>query len=315
MGIVKMNFVNFWNGFNKENNYFINTLRKKYTVEISKNPDYIIYGYPGYDYLDFDGVRIFFTGENIRPDFNLCDYALGFDYMEFGDRYLRFPLYILYEEDLKKALCKHENIKDSISNKTGFCNFVYSNNKADALRENFFNKLCSYKKVDSGGKYLNNIGYKVQNKYDFQKQYKFSIAFENSSTEGYTTEKIVQAFASGTIPIYWGNPNIHKEFNTESFVNCFDYTSFDNVIDRIIQIDKDDGLFIHILQQPILNEPLDIAQYYEKSLLNFFSNIFDQPIEKAFRRNRLFQGQYYEDKQKIIKKISKSYVARYLLKY
>ena len=42
-----------------------------------------------------NAVKIYFTGENDVPDFNLADYALGFHYIDFGDRYLRFPLYLL----------------------------------------------------------------------------------------------------------------------------------------------------------------------------------------------------------------------------
>ncbi len=64
------------------------------------------------------------------------------------------------------------------------------------VRNNFFLKISKYKKVDSGGLALNNIGYIVKNKLEFIKDYKFTIAFENSSYSGYTTEKITDAFIS-----------------------------------------------------------------------------------------------------------------------
>lgn len=66
------------------------------------------------------------------------------------------------------------------------------------------------------------------------------MTFENNSQTGYTTEKIVQAFAARTSPIYWGNPDIGLEFNTAAFVNCHDYDTFDQVIQEVQAIDQDD---------------------------------------------------------------------------
>ena len=54
--------------------------------------------------------------------------------------------------------------------KENFCNFVYSNSGwADPIREKFYKEISKYKRVDSGGAYLNNIGYRVPDKLDFIK--------------------------------------------------------------------------------------------------------------------------------------------------
>jgi hypothetical protein len=44
-----------------------------------------------------------------------------------------------------------------LAEKTRFWDFVYSNARCEK-RETFFHKLCRYKRVDSGGRYLNKIG-------------------------------------------------------------------------------------------------------------------------------------------------------------
>ena len=49
-------------------------------------------------------------------------------------------------------------------------------------------------------------------------QYKFIICFENSKTPGYVTEKIFNVFASGSIPIYDGAPNITDYIVPGSFI-------------------------------------------------------------------------------------------------
>jgi len=73
----------------------------------------------------------------------------------------------------------------------------------------------------------------------FYSDYKFVFALENTSKCGYTTEKITTPMAANSIPIYWGNPDVHRDFNTASFVNVHGYASFDEAIDRIVQLDKE----------------------------------------------------------------------------
>ena len=47
----------------------------------------------------------------------------------------------------------------------------------------------------------------------------FSIVIENNRTEKYFTEKILDCFATGTIPIYWGCPNIGDYFNEKGIMS------------------------------------------------------------------------------------------------
>jgi len=48
--------------------------------------------------------------------------------------------------------------------------------------------------------------------------YMFSIVIENDKYDDYFTEKITDCFATGTIPVYYGCPNIGKYFNTDGIV-------------------------------------------------------------------------------------------------
>lgn len=261
-------------------------------VQESDNPDFLFYSVFGYEHLKYDCVRIFWTGENIQPDFNICDYAVGFSYMNYEDRYIRVPLYFFYEKDYARAIKKHLNA-NNVAGEKKFCNFVYSNGNASPERKKFFDLLSAYKHVDSGGRYINNIGGAVGDKYSFQKQYKFSIAFENSSSSGYTTEKILQAFAAGTIPIYWGDPNVGKEFNTGAFINCHDYSSFEDVVQVVKEVDQNDDLFRRYLVQPIGNEtqcPTNPLQAYER----FICAVCRQDPRAAMRRNNFLIGEKYQ---------------------
>lgn len=52
--------------------------------------------------------------------------------------------------------------------------------------------------------------------------YMFSIVIENDSYKTYFTEKLTDCFAAGTIPLYWGAPDIDQYFNTEGILTIDD---------------------------------------------------------------------------------------------
>ncbi|KKU75134.1 MAG: hypothetical protein UY00_C0052G0001, partial [Candidatus Wolfebacteria bacterium GW2011_GWA1_47_6] len=234
----------------------------------------------------------FYTGENISPDFNLCDYAFGFDHMDFGDRYYRMPLYLMaifYRKEELEMIGDADFAKQvfltktDLLKKTGFCSFVYSNYLGSDARKTFFDKLSAYKQVHAGGGYLNNVGGKVANKLAFEAEHKFSIAFENSSRSGYTTEKIVSSLLAKTIPIYWGNPDIGREFNEKRFINCHRYKDFDAAVKRVEEIDRDNDLYLSIINEPVVAKGYDF-DLVRKGFENFLIRIIDQPLDAAKRR-------------------------------
>lgn len=52
--------------------------------------------------------------------------------------------------------------------------------------------------------------------------YRFSITIENAVDAGYFTEKIIDCFATGTIPLYWGDPDIGDHFNKDGILSLED---------------------------------------------------------------------------------------------
>lgn len=282
MKTIKIKFVDFYDTY--DDFYIYQLLKKKYNVVISDKPDYVIYSQWGYKHLKYDCIRIYYTGENLRPNFNNCDYAFGFDYIDFEDRYFRLPNYLAFDNYLKlmDIVDKKHLDKDNLKIRDKFCNMVCSNG-LNSYRIKFYKKLCDYKNVDSGGKLLNNVGGPVKSKLEFQKKYKFSLAFENSSSNGYTTEKIIDAFASGGIPIYWGDSRVNEVFNNKAFINAHDFDSEEDLIEYIKKVDNDDKLYLSYIKEPAFVNKNYIKDE-QKKLEKFLYNIFDQPIENAKRR-------------------------------
>ena len=166
-----------------------------------------------------------------------------------------------------------------------------------------FEELSKYKKVDSGGRWMNNIGAPVTDKLEFEKRHKFSIACENSAHPGYTTEKLVQAFAARTVPIYWGDPWVGKVFNTQSFINASDFSSVEDVVKRVIEVDSDSDLYISMLKEPALRSDVYLSHNQRELFCRFLEGIFRQPIELARRRNRDLWGKKYIERQKSLRNV------------
>lgn len=298
---IKVKFVDFWPNCKPEELLIYERLCQYYDVDISDSPEYVIYSVFGSEHLQYSRcIKIFMTGENLSADFNLCDYAVGFDEISFNDRYHRMPLFYnpIYLSDLELCQKKHIGItEDMISKKTEFCSFVVSNGNAVSLREDAFYALSAYKKVNSGGRYKNNVGLPngVPDKLEFQKKHKFALAFENTASPGYLTEKIVQAYAAQTVPIYWGDPHVGKMFNPKSFINVADFNSLDQVVEYVKMVDNDDALYMKMLKEPAFINQSCYRDEFIKKFDKWLCNIFDQDIESAYRRNMHYWGLTYQN--------------------
>ena len=271
---IKIEFSDWWPGFDKTDNYFYNLLKEEFDVEISSNPDYLFFSVFGNHHQSYRCTKIFYTGENVAPTLGYCQWSFSFDYSN-DPRNYRLPHYLLY--DGYYELVRPKIIDESFA-KRKFCNFVASNGNCSE-RNTFVQQLSKYKKVDSGGRWMNNIGYAVDDKLKFQSEYKFSIAFENNAYRpqhpGYTTEKIMQPMTVNSIPVYWGNPLIGKEFNTKSFVNFYDFENMGNMIEYIIELDNNNDKYLEMLKTDWLPGNIIPEENKIENIKSFLYKIFD----------------------------------------
>lgn len=255
-------------------------LADRYDLLECDDPDYVIDGGQSFEHVKYDAVKILICSENDVPDFNAYDYAVASSFLDFGDRYYRMPWYAF--SPIPEIGFARPSAEDLGLLQRGFCSFVVSNSEfADPMRRKFYEALSRYKKVDSGGTYLNNIGEAVKDKLSFCRRYKFNIAFENSACDGYVTEKIVDAYAAESIPIYYGCSKVGLDFNEESLIRVRDESEIPRAVEEIIRLDNDDDAYMKMLSQPCFVEGR--VNQYKKGLNNFLQNIFDPPLNEACR--------------------------------
>ncbi len=173
----------------------------KYRKIFTWNPDFdgvdkYVYIPIPYDYKEFD-----VTSEDIRKKDVLVVQVAGNNY--WGDAYqLRRDDTLWFLEqapnDYKFAGPYWDIFKETLSQR---------------LKECFDEKYYGY----------------VNDKKTFLKQGKFSLVYENASAKGYVSEKIYDAMSAGTVPIYWGAPDIENHVPKACFISRSDFKTMEEL--------------------------------------------------------------------------------------
>ena len=284
---MKITFSDFWQypkAFDPNNNFFIHIIRDLFEdVEVVEPEDadvmfFSLFGNENGRYKDCK--KIFFTGENVRPNFRRCDYSLTFDADEHEGKNFRLPLWYLYIDWFEvnsydnpdwlipESYLYNDN-EFTQKKKDKFCSIVYG--KQIESRINVIQNISSnYKQVDVFGKANSNYYLPDGEKYklDLISNYKFSLCYENSVTPGYHTEKLLHGKVAGNVPIYYGDKSIGEDFNPDCFINAVDMSD-EELIQKIIELDQSDNLYNKMAKEPIFTEKVsldNIKDFLFKSL-------------------------------------------------
>jgi glycosyltransferase involved in cell wall biosynthesis len=149
-------------------------------------------------------------------------------------------------------------------NKQKLVSFVTSNKTmtdGHRFRIDCYNELSSNNlSVDIFGVGINPIEGKIQ----ALKDYKFSIAIENGIHNNYFTEKILDCFLTGVIPIYRGAKNIDYFFDKEGIITF-------NTVQELIEILS------------------SLTEEYYYSRLNSIKNNFEKAKKYAYDNDSYFE--------------------------
>jgi len=225
-----------------------------------------------------------YIGENIRPSFIHYNHSLSFDWDTYGGRNFRLPLWYSrlawdgFEQKPRKD--NHHNhgyeqlipIKQltqprklDIKAKDKFCALIANN--PEGLRINLYNSISKYKQVDGYGNMFRNPLRK--SKFAILPEYKFCLCPENSIYDGYVTEKLIDAYAGLTVPIYSGTLSVDCDFNEQAYLNYMDTKDMAFFVNRVADLDEYEELYETYYEQPLLlKEPkLDDAIAFVRNLV------------------------------------------------
>lgn len=274
MKTLRINFVDFWPNFTKNDNMYYNILSSKYNVIIDEiNPEILFfsvdYAGAGERFKYKNCLRVFHTGESVYVNWDETDVAFTMHHTD-DKRHYRMPGWATYLNWYNRPYNDNRDIANLMDidtllskpkevNKSKFCSFIATQPKG--RRVDFVPKLNQYKTVFSPGPLYNNTPRIVdingnwargdqKYKTDFIKNCKFDVAMENIQVPGYATERIIHAMYVNTIPIYWGSETIEQDFNPDSFINWHKYGSDEATIEAVKEIDSDLKKYTKMLREP-----------------------------------------------------------------
>ena len=249
------------------------------------------FGYTNFS-SEFDNtLKISFTIENCMPNMNSADYFVSTCPDSLMGRNYTMPTFLYYYpvyydidnhfKDMYKDIDKNELFNRK------FASYVVSNSYfCDERRINIFDSVSKYQKVYAPGGVHNNCEFndfistshtnQLEEKRDFISKFKFNLACENSLSPFYITEKILDAFYSKTIPIYYGDSTSHLIFDNNSYIDAT-YINDEELIDRIKEINEDKNKYFDMLFHPKINKQ---CKNYLTGLYDFLFNILQNPCKK-----------------------------------
>jgi len=181
-------------------------------------------------------LTLFQTGENLRHDFVLNDYAITFDLGISSTHHFRMPYWMDVADWSEEGVSGNTNPRygrlldiNRLLQPLGKA-FLSRPQKAaifaSHLREPRGTLLNAVKKqieVVEFGKSFNGL---IKNhsesglvKFNELQAFAFNLCPENGMHPGYYTEKIPEAFMAGCLPITWADEGVSADFNPLAFIN------------------------------------------------------------------------------------------------
>ena len=235
-------------------------------------------------------LRLFYCTEFHRHNVMKADFYISSNLGVADENHLRFPF---WKDDLdwsQEGIIRDQRVgnakrfgsfhsikkltepqEDSfLKKKRDICFFT---SHLDEPRRSIYLKFKKNFKIDGYGSFfdknIKNHNSSGVFKKDIMKNYAFNLCPENQIYPGCFTEKILDAFLGGCLPISFMDSSVNIDFNKESFVNLQDYLK-DNY-DQIIELLKDDFFLKKFTREPLLLNKPDLKAeilFVEKILEN-----------------------------------------------
>ena len=221
-----------------------------------------------------------------------------------------FPdmLNVLYEDFV--ALLDGKPTQRFLTNrkkpKPNFCAFVHMQTTPGLTqieaRNDFCVELMKYKKVLCPGPVMNNVQApdymqisRIVQEGDFTtglirylSECRFFICFENTRSSKqepngikYVTLKILAAFIAGSIPIYSGYREIAELFNPAAFINANDFSSHQELIEYIKEVDNSPELTAAYQNAPPILPDSPLHNLHPDKMRPVFLSLADRAFERA----------------------------------
>lgn len=204
--------------------------------------------------------RIWHTGENLRPPWRDFDLTLSFDVDDYDGRNLYLPLALTaLGWNLGTPPGRHTSARltpdqaaaprrPSAPGRPKFaCAFL---GNPEPRRLHAIEALSRYLPVDVFGTL---VGRPVADKQEVAADYRFVVCFENDLYPGYVTEKPVDAYASGAIPL-WSGIDAAGMLHPDALVNQADFPTMRSWVEHVADLDRSETDLSSMAARPLFRE-------------------------------------------------------------
>jgi len=290
--MLKYSIISFWEGFNYENNFITQNYTKNHIFTNNYNEaDFLIIGSfvneNEYNLIKtLECKKILFITEPIQFCYSLtyqlylknqCEYIVGCIHQDIPNKKIKFPLYILYNNENDPFDSVNHYVKQCDSKEKKF-GCLICRHDSGKTRRNIYHSLKTIAHIDCPSHLFNNCSNEELNtigNVEYIKQYKFNICPENFLTDvkGYITEKLFNCCCAGTIPIYcgWFDEYDEKIFNKNRilFFDPNNPESIENTKKKITFLLENETEFIQFYQQDVFNkEAFETFTFFKNNLTN-----------------------------------------------
>lgn len=135
----------------------------------------------------------------------------------------------------------------------------------------FYGGKCNGSRGTNKGlkKELNNIQFfnstpgpnKFKENSEIQQLFRFCLVMENSRVDGYISEKILNAFLGGCVPIYYGTEEVFDIFNPDAFI-FYNISNPNDALERLSYLEKNKTAYEKVMKTPILRNEESYKKYF-----------------------------------------------------
>lgn len=208
-------------------------------------------------------ASIWFTGENVRPPVGDWDLTMSFDADTEAARNAYLPLWWFQFPELLApappgpiaakryahlpalAECLSDRPPPAGSRSKFACAII---GNPEPVRLKAVEALQHIGQVDVLGRIT---GRPVDDKIAAMREYRFALCFENDVYPGYVTEKVIDAWTAGCIPI-WNGLDPHGYINPAAVVNLAAVEGLDALVAAVAAVEADRATASALVTAPLL---------------------------------------------------------------
>jgi Glycosyltransferase family 10 (fucosyltransferase) C-term len=117
-----------------------------------------------------------------------------------------------------------------------------------------------------------------QRNHKLYSHFKYCLVMENTAKDGYITEKLLNAFLGGCLPIYYGSTYVFEIFHRDAFI-FYDVNDPQRALDRLRYLEDNPNAYEEIMHKPILQNGRNTLETY----FSIFPNLGNGTLNKRLR--------------------------------